>query len=150
MLYRCFTYRILSCVKLGREQLFHSPSYPSRPFLLKNNKNILLIAHSLFLLSQRLYPGDMWFQKIHLMMGEYYKLIWLNFWKLNSTILSPLKCRTEWQFAADFLSLFCGMKGPVPCKSLLCSDSLHTLLPQGTSLCWLEGDPLVTMKTKMW
>lgn len=91
------------CVQLGRKQLFHSPYYLSRPLLSRNNENILLPAHSQFLLSQRLYPGGMQFQKIHLMMGEYYELISPNFWKLHPTILSPLKYCSGWQFAAGLL-----------------------------------------------
>lgn len=123
MLYRCFTYRILSCVRLERKRMFHSPSYPSRPFLLENNGNILLPAYSLFLLLERLYPGGMWFQKVHWIMGECYRLIWLNFWKLCPTILSPLKWCTGWQFAVGLLqSTLWFMKGPASGKWWQCSD----------------------------
>lgn len=70
----------------------------------------MLPAHSLFLLSQRLYPGGTRVQEIHLMMGEDHGLIWPDFWKLRPTILSPFEVPHKmaiWRLLA-LCSLFCG------------------------------------------
>lgn len=90
--------------KTGEKTAVAQPFFSQQAFPLKNNEYILLPAHSLFLLSQRLYPGGTRVQEIHLMMGEYHELIWPDFWKLHPTILSSLKCHIRWQFDGCWLS----------------------------------------------
>lgn len=90
--------------KTGEKTAVPQPLLSQQAFSLKNNEYILLPAHSLFLLSQRLYPGGTRVQEIHLMMGEDHGLIWPDFWKLHPTILSPLKCHIRWQFDGCWLS----------------------------------------------
>lgn len=96
--------------KTGEKTAVPQPLLSQQASSLKNNEYILLPAYSLFLLSQRLYPGGTQVQEIHLMMGEDYGLIWPDFWKLRPTILSLFEVPHKmaiWRLLA-LCSLFCG------------------------------------------
>lgn len=150
MLYRCFTYKVLSCVKLGRKQLFHSPSDPSRLLLLKNN--ITYIAPCTFpssavtkMVSRRhVIPEDPfddgWILQINL----------AKFLEAEHNYPVPV-----WNVAQNgnlllaFCSLFCGRwknRHHVNHHHVQTLSSIHCPLKE--HVCWPEDDLLVIKETK--